>query len=140
MVVNGYSTTMKGREMFELHGCEELLGPTFPRALYRSNALKRIRSTLPVNSRSFIAIYSCELSTGAPPINSLPQSNSWKSKMPLSSKTWGLGMTAATAGIAVIGTWYGAGLKESKEIQQVRLPSFILQAPSLPHLSAVYLA
>jgi hypothetical protein len=42
--------------------------------------------------------------------------------MYLSSKTWGMGMAAATASIAVVGAWYGAGLKENQENKQVRGP------------------
>lgn len=42
-----------------------------------------------------------------------------------------MGMAGATASIAVVGAWYGAGLKENQEIKQVReLPP----APFLPIL------
>lgn len=40
--------------------------------------------------------------------------------MPLSIKTWGMAMAASTASIAVLGAWYGAGLKEDQKTKQVR--------------------
>lgn len=39
--------------------------------------------------------------------------------MPLSVKTWGMAMAASTASIAVLGAWYGAGLKEDQKTKQV---------------------
>jgi len=62
--------------------------------------------------------------------------------MPLSSKTWGISMAAATASIAVIGAWYGAGLKETREIKQVRqlLPTTSLPFPLPFPLPSFYTA